>query len=270
MAMKSVNLTASLLALAISACLAGCATNQTKESVAEHNQSANVIKDELLAAHNGKLEILSTEASLPVQQKDAQGQWLAYSPQKNPYLFNKTQVNKGSVLLFLEAQKAWRAEDFTTVEQKLDVIIKNDQQLSGPWVMKARLVLRDQQYSKAEEYLKKALSLNANNVNAYTLLSQVQRLQGNYFNAQNTLAKALMLWPDFPEAHYNLAMLYDAYLNKEVEAQQHLEAYMFLEKDVDPQDFAWLQNLAQRTGVSDSDIGKKTSPSRFLQQAATE
>ena len=266
MAMKSVNYSTGLLTLVATLWLSGCATKVAQPEQAEPESQDKI--SALLKPASDKPELQPTESYLPRQQKDPQGQWLAYEPQKNPYLVNKSQVNKGSVLLFIEAQQAWRAEDFATVEQKLGVIINNDKKLSGPWVMKARLALRNEKYNEAEQHLLQAISLNSNNVNAYTLLAQAQRLQGKYFHAQNTLAEALKLWPDFPEAHYNLAIIYDAYLNKEPQAQQHLEAFMFLEKDVEPKDFNWLQDIASRTGIRESQVGQLTNPSKFLQQAA--
>ena len=265
MAMKSVNSALRGATRGLAVCcvvlLSACAGNSTKP------ESPAVAEAGVLQPDNSQPQLLPTDGYLPQQKKDAQGKWLSYDAIKNPYLANKSQVNKGSVLLFIEAQKAWRDEDYTTVEQKLNVIVNNDKALSGPWVMRARLSLKREQYEKAEEQLLKALALNSENVNAYPLLAQVQRLQGKFFHAQNTLARALSLWPDFPEAHYNLALLYDAYLNKEVAAQQHLEAYLFLEKEVEPAVYAWLKDIASRTGVQQSSVGKQTNPSEFLRQA---
>lgn len=251
------------LLVAISASLLACASKQTEPE----NETATAVVDKVLAPVVPSVEVKNTQAYLPIQTLSEQGQFLPYEPQKNPYIAAKTQVNKGSVLLFLEAKKAWREEDYDRVEQKLSVIIKKDPSLSGPWVMLAKLSLQRQQLKQAQQQLEKALALNPLNVNIYPLLAQTQRQTGEYAQAQVTLAKALALWPDFPEAHYNLAILYDAYLNDELAAQQHLEAFMFIEQDIEQADYQWLQDLSARTGVRKSYVGELAVESPFLLQA---
>lgn len=276
MAMKSVNSWRSLTAAAILSATvisAGCASkNLSSDASAQNGNAAAAVKtpvvDGVVKKADVGVELMDTRLYLPLQKRNEKGDFIPYVAADNPYLVNKSQVNKGSVLLFIEAQKAWRAEDYDTVKQKLNVIVKKDKGLSGPWVMLSRLALKDNDFKLAQEHLHKALSINAQNVNAYPLLAQAQRQLGKYNQAQNTLAHALKLWPDFPEAHYNLAILYDVYLNLEAEAQQHLEAYMFLEQDIEIRDFAWLQDIAGRTGVVASSVGEKPEQSAFLQQAS--
>lgn len=198
-----------------------------------------------------KVALLATEQYLPVQTYDEKNQPIPYEITENPYLAHKRQVDKGSVLLFIEAQKAWRKEDSETAKQKLNVIIRNDDDLSGPWMMLGDIALAEKNYALAQQHYQQGLKINSNNVNGYTALARVQRLQGKYNRAQNTLAKALALWPDFPEAHYNLSILFDIYLNKTQQAQQHLNAYIFLEGE-NEESQQWLQQLNERALAEES------------------
>ena len=66
----------------------------------------------------------------------------------------------------------------------------------------------------------------------------------------STYAEALSVWEDFPEAHLNLAVLYDIYLNDPLQAQQHMEAYQFLTEEKDAKTAEWLQEIQSRTGIA--------------------
>lgn len=193
----------------------------------------------------GKVDLVATEQYLPVQTYDEKNQLIPYQEKENPYLAQKAQVDKGSVLLFIEAKSAWRNDDANTAKQKLNVIIKNDAALSGPWMMLGDIALAEKDYPQALKHYQQGLIVNPNNINGYTALASVQRLQGRYDLAQNTLAKALALWPDFPEAHYNLSILFDIYLNQAAKAKQHLDAYILLTGG-DAESLEWLQQLNER------------------------
>tara|TARA_B100001059_G_C17791927_1_gene560682 strand:+ start:1047 stop:1775 length:729 start_codon:yes stop_codon:yes gene_type:complete len=198
-----------------------------------------------------KLELAATEQYLPVQTYDEKNQLIPYVEKENPYLAQKAQIDKGSVLLFIEAKTAWRNKDANTAKQKLNVIIKNDKALSGPWMMLGDIALAEEDYEQALKHYQQGLTVNPNNINGYTALATVQRLQGKYSHAQNTLAKALALWPDFPEAHYNLSILFDVYLNQAQKAKQHLEAYILLSGE-DEESQQWLQQLNERLAAGDA------------------
>ncbi len=180
-----------------------------------------------------------------MQTYDEKNQLIPYQEKENPYLAQKAQVDKGSVLLFIEAKTAWRNDDAGTAKQKLNVIIKNDKALSGPWMMLGDIALAEKDYPQALKHYQQGLTINPNNINGYTALAKVQRMQGRYDHAQNTLAKALALWPDFPEAHYNLSILFDIYLNQAAKAKQHLDAYILL-SGTDEESQQWLQQLSER------------------------
>lgn len=189
-----------------------------------------------------KVDLVATEQYLPVQTFDEKNQLVPYVEKENPYLAQKAQVDKGSVLLFIEAKTAWRNNDANTARQKLNVIIKNDKKLSGPWMMLGDIALAEKNYPQAQKHYEQGLMVNPNNINGYTALAQAQRLQGKYHHAQNTLAKGLALWPDFPEAHYNLSILFDVYLNQTEKAKQHLNAYILLSGG-DEESQKWMQQL---------------------------
>tara|TARA_B100001109_G_scaffold255889_1_gene262283 strand:- start:4861 stop:5613 length:753 start_codon:yes stop_codon:yes gene_type:complete len=230
MAMKFVK---PMLVLAL---LSGCAAQQPKDSAPE------------------EAKLVATQQFLPQQAYDAEGNKLPYEPEVNPYLEQTGTISKGSVLLFIEAKKARKRKDDETAEQKLEVITRQDPDLAGPYVMLGDIRMDNKDYKSAEENYLKAISINDENVNAYLGLGEAQRRLGKYKVAQNTYEKALTVWKDFPEAHLNLAVLYDVYLNLPTKAQAHYEAYLFLTGKQSGKADEWYQEVKSRTGIEKSFI----------------
>ena len=233
-------------------CLAGCASNLTTLPVAGE-----------------KAQLKETALYVPKISYSEHGEVVEYEIKENPYLAIKSRIDKGSVLLYIEAKKAKRNGDLKTAKQKLKVITKNDDSISGPWVMLGDIAFDEKHYKKSEKHYQQAILINPKNINAYVALAQVQRVVGAYHVAQNTLALALNLWPDFPEAHLNLGILYDLYLNQPKKAQQHMEAYLFLTEYKSLKAMAWFDEVQGRTGISRSFIdGKVSSLNAREQQSA--
>jgi tetratricopeptide (TPR) repeat protein len=228
--------------------LTACASNMTLPAVGE------------------KAQLKETTRYLPKQAYSEQGAFIKYEEKENPYLAVKSRIAKGSVLLYIEAKKAKRQGDLKTAKKKLMVITQNDDSISGPWVMLGHIAFEEKKYPQAEKHYQQAININPKNINAYVAQAQVQRVMGAYHVAQNTLARALNLWPDFPEAHLNLGILYDLYLNQSEKSQQHLEAYLFLTHYKNKKAINWYSEVQGRTGINKSFIDEKISTLNPLEQ----
>lgn len=193
--------------------------------------------------------LISTQEYLPAPKLDAEGVFLPYVPRENPYLAQRGRVKKESVAKFIEIKRAQKQKQYAQAEKLLQELIVEDRSLSGPWVTLGDIALEQHKVDQAGTYFQEAITRNSRNINAYMRLAQVQRMQGKFLLAQNTYAKALTLWPDFPEAHLNLAVLYDVYLNHPLRAQKHMEAYQFLTGGENKQVAEWLTEIQARTGV---------------------
>ncbi|WP_396587372.1 tetratricopeptide repeat protein [Bermanella sp. R86510] len=215
-----------------------------------------------------KVALKASDQFVPKQAYDDEGKLVPYEVSENPYLTQTGKINKGSVLLFIEAKKALRADDLDKAKQKLTVITQKDPELSGPWVLLGNIEVKREQYKEAESLYQKAIQINPENVNAYVALAKVQRLMGEFNVAQNTLVLALSLWSDFPEAHLNLAVLYDLYLNKPKLAQMHYESYLFLDDYKDPQVIAWYKEVLKRTQNYTSYVDEKAGYKKVEQTIA--
>jgi tetratricopeptide (TPR) repeat protein len=211
-----------------------------------------------------KVALKSTVQYMP-KKTLSEGKEQPYEASENPYLSIRSKVSKGSVLLFIEAKKAKRKGNLSVAKQKLGVITRQDDSLSGPWAMLGDIALEEKSFKLAVAHYKKAIKITEDNVNAYTALATAQRLMGDYNVAQNTLESALKLWPDFPEAHLNLGILYDVYLNKSRQGQMHMEAYLYLTGYKNDQAKVWFEEVKSRTGITSSfivNIGLDDKPSK--------
>lgn len=194
-------------------------------------------------------ELLATLEFLPVPVKGDDGNYLPYEAVANPYL-TRGRIKKNSVEIFIEARKAYKSEEYDKAEKLLHELTKADDSISGPWVMLGDIALQRGNRTLAGTHFEQALKINRDNINAWLRLAYVQRLQGEYIAAQNTYVGALQVWRDCPEAHLNLAVLYDLYLNLPIRAQKHMEAYLYLNNEQDQRAVGWLNELQARTGVA--------------------
>ncbi|TNE79427.1 MAG: tetratricopeptide repeat protein [Gammaproteobacteria bacterium] len=191
---------------------------------------------------------------LPQQGYDAQGKKIPYVAAPNPYTQQVTPVPAAAKAAFADARAKRENGDLRMARKGFRAMTKEFPTLSGPWVQLAGLSEQREKPEKAREYYHKALEVNPNNVNAYIEQAMFERRQGEFDNARDAYLAALQVWKDYPEAHLNLAILYDLYMNLPEEAQPHYEAYDFLTGKTDERVANWLIEIRRRTGIETSFI----------------
>jgi len=209
----------------------------------------------------------SADATLPRQAYNAAGEKIAYVPQPNPYTDEVESVPPEARSIFVVASARLQNGDLEGANAKFTLLTEKYPSLSGPWVKLGLIAEAQEKYPDAIKHYKNAISVNRNNVNAYMALGLVQRKQGYFSEAFNTYLDALTVWRDFPEAHLNLAILYDLYLNNAEEAQKHYEAYNFLTGEKSEKVQKWLVEVKHRTGIDQSFID--IPPAKVAGAAAT-
>lgn len=195
-----------------------------------------------------------SQRHLPQQAYDAQGKKVAYVSAPNPYTAASKPVPPEAVARFRSASDLMADERYRDARKAFEAITRDYPDLSGPWLKLGELAEIGERMERAEKSYRKALAINPQNVNAYLALALFQRRSGDFEEARDTYVSALELWKDFPEAHLNLAILYDLYMNQPALAQPHFEAYAFLTKGDDPQVADWLIEIRRRTGIETSFI----------------
>ncbi len=197
---------------------------------------------------------VSADSTLPRQEYNAAGEKIAYVPLPNPYTAEVESVPDEARSVFVVASARIQEGDLDGAKDKFTMLTEKYPTLSGPWVKLGTIAEAQERYPEAIKLYKKAISINRNNVNAYMALGLAQRKQGYFSDAFLTYLDALTVWRDFPEAHLNLAILYDLYLNNPEEAQKHYEAYHFLTGEKSEKVQKWLVEVKHRTGIDQSYI----------------
>ncbi|MBZ2169076.1 tetratricopeptide repeat protein [Marinobacter sp. F4216] len=191
---------------------------------------------------------------LPRQAYDVAGNKIDYESEPNPYIQASVPVAPEAVARFQAASKLMAEEQNRMARKAFEAITRDYPELSGPWVKLGELAEIGERLERAEKSYRTAIEVNTENVNAYLSLALLQRRNGDFEASRDTYVSALKLWKDFPEAHLNLAILYDLYMNQPVNAQPHFEAYEFLVKGDHPQVADWLIEIRRRTGIETSFI----------------
>ncbi|MDO3720945.1 tetratricopeptide repeat protein [Marinobacter sp. chi1] len=191
---------------------------------------------------------------LPRQAYDVAGNKIDYESEPNPYIQASVPVAPEAVARFQAASKLMAEEQNRMARKAFEAITRDYPELSGPWVKLGELAEIGERLERAEKSYRTAIEVNPENVNAYLSLALLQRRNGDFEASRDTYVSALKLWKDFPEAHLNLAILYDLYMNQPVNAQPHFEAYEFLVKGDHPQVADWLIEIRRRTGIETSFI----------------
>lgn len=214
--------------------LSACNTTGVKTTGADSEQAA---------------ELMATLRFVPTLEVDKEGVTKLYEAAPNPYI-KRGRIDKDSVSEFITARRAFNKGDLNTATKTLMALTESDSSLSGPWVLLGDIAMESKNTDKAVAHYQKALEVNRDNMNAWLRLAHALRVQGEFMKAQNVYAHALEQWKDCPEAHLNLAVLYDIYLNLPLRAQKHMEAYMFLTGGDDKKVAKWLIEIQTRTGVA--------------------
>ena len=98
-------------------------------------------------------------------------------------------------------------------------------------------------YELSTRYIEAALKLNPKQSQAYNIRAQLHLINGEIKQARNNYIKAINLNPSYAIAHYNLALLYDIYLQDIEPAIKHYEKFMLLQKMPDETTKNWIKHL---------------------------
>jgi len=129
---------------------------------------------------------------------------------------------------FTAAHKAMQNKNWQKAERYLNWIIARYPDYSGPVLNLAIVYERRNSWALADINYRKALVLNKRNLTAYNSYAIFLRQQGRFNEAGQYYQKALAIWPNDAGTHRNLGILYELYMGRLAEAQQHYLKYLQL------------------------------------------
>jgi tetratricopeptide (TPR) repeat protein len=233
--------------LVFSGCIATAPMRRQSE-VATGGAGPNDDQEHILVMINGK------NAPLPRQVYSSAGEKVPYVADQNPYTSDSAAIPADASMKYRAADSALSRGDLKGARTQFRAITEAYPTLSGAWVKLGYIAEKKEKYDEAVKCYTRAITVNRNNVNAYIALGLVQRRLGKFVQAQKAYLEALQVWKDFPEAHLNIAILYDLYMNSPEDAQRHYEAYDFLTHGKNSDVHKWLVEVKRRTGIEQSFI----------------
>lgn len=156
---------------------------------------------------------------------------------------NVRQVSKSEIQDYRHAITELNNNNLDKAETLLLDFVKNRPELAGPWANLGLLYIKKRQYKKAEGMLNNALEQNSKLPQAHNLLGVIENQRGNIRNAEEYFTSAIQYKEKYAIAHYNLALLYDIYLQDVNKAIRHYSRYLELVKNGDKRTADWLEQL---------------------------
>lgn len=116
-------------------------------------------------------------------------------------------------------------------------------ELAGPHANLAVIALKNNQPEEALKLVKFALTKNPKLAQALNLLAYLEQINGEIRAAEKHYKEAIQSNKNYAIAHYNIALLYDVYLQDVESAIPHYERYMKLINNQDKKTADWLEQL---------------------------
>ncbi len=170
----------------------------------------------------------------------------AEQPLPNPYRVDPPSVPGAARQRFDDALAALEQQQWQAAETDLLWITEHHPELSGPYLNLALLYQRSQQPDKVEPAFRQAIAATPDNVAAYNQYAIYLRQQGRFADAEAQYLRALEVWPDSPNTHLNLGILYDLYMGQLQQALKHYRAYQALQPEPDRRVQGWIVDTERR------------------------
>ncbi|MCL1043802.1 tetratricopeptide repeat protein [Shewanella electrodiphila] len=153
---------------------------------------------------------------------------------------------------YQDALALMKQQQFDQADALFDQVLLAQPTLSGALVNKALIAINKSDFSQAESLLNQAIAVNDKNPYAFQLKAFVARKQGQFEQAEKDYLTALSIWPNYPEAQVNLAILLELYRGKLLDSRRYYQSYLLLKPD-DVQAQRWLAGVEikiQRAGLN--------------------
>ena len=115
--------------------------------------------------------------------------------------------------------------------------------LAGPYSNLAIIALKENEPNKAIELVHLALNKNPNSPQALNMMAYLEQIKGDIKSAEKYYKQAIENDDSYSLAHYNLALLYDVYLQDIESAIPYYERYMKLINNEDKNTADWLEQI---------------------------
>lgn len=148
--------------------------------------------------------------------------------------------------LYKKALKLLNSDKLDSSKEIFQQINSDRPELAGPYANLAIIALKNNNPGKALKLVEVALNKNPNLAQALNLLAYLEQISGNIQQAKEHYKEAIQNKNDYAIAHYNIALLYDVYLQDIESAIPHYEKYMKLINNADKNTADWLEQIKRK------------------------
>jgi len=148
------------------------------------------------------------------------------------------ELNYNKALEYLNSKK-----NHSEAEALLLKLTEQQPNLPGPWANLGLLNLLQKKPVEAENFVKRALKINPKMSQALNLMGLIATHNRDIKSAENYYLEAIAIKKDYSNAHYNLALLYDIYLQDIRKAAKHYRHYLRSINNKDEITLNWTEQL---------------------------
>lgn len=134
-------------------------------------------------------------------------------------------------------------DDYDKAKSIFNDFVNTKPDLAGPYSNLSLIHYKMNKFDESMKFAEKAITLNPKQSQAYNLRALNHVRNGKIHDARKDYVKSVELKPAYINAQYNLALLYDVYLQEIELAIKHYEIYMSLLKKPDEATQDWINHL---------------------------
>lgn len=156
---------------------------------------------------------------------------------------------------YRQALEAMQASQWQVAAERLEAITARNDTLAGPWLNLGIAWSKLGDDERAEAALQQSITRNPAQPVAFNQLGILYRQAGRFADARNMYEQALAVQADYPDAHWNLGILHELYLQQPQQALEHYSRYQKLTGSDDQKLKLWIEQLKQDTDTKTMTAG---------------
>jgi len=144
---------------------------------------------------------------------------------------------------YKNALQLLKNKNYPAAESSLLDLTTKAPKIAGPWANLGLIKLLQKDPANAEIFVKKALKFSPKMPQALNLMGLISTHNRDIKGAESYYLQALTSKKDYSNAHYNLALLYDIYLQDIKKAVVQYRHYLRLTNNEDKNTIRWVKQL---------------------------